>query len=232
MINNKRVLAIVPARGGSKRLPRKNILTIAGKPLIHWTIEAALNSKYIDEVLISTDDADIADVSSKYNISLPELRPSGLSTDQASTQDVILYTLQKFGGDFDIVVILQPTSPLRQSEHIDGAFELFIKNEAFSIVSVTPCEHPPIWSNTLPVDGSMGKFLNKDSNKRSQELDSYYRLNGAIYIYDVRKLISNGEMKYTNKTYAYKMCNRTSVDIDTQLDFDFASLLLNKATKY
>jgi N-acylneuraminate cytidylyltransferase len=139
LINNKRVLAIIPARGGSKRLPRKNILSIAGKPLIDWTIEAALSSEYVDEVYVSTDDQEIAGIASKHNISIPELRPRALSSDYASTQDVIFYTLENFGNEADIIVILQPTSPLRVAEQIDGAIKLFEKNNAFSVVSVTLC---------------------------------------------------------------------------------------------
>lgn len=229
MINNKRVLAIIPARGGSKRLPRKNILSIAGKPLIDWTIEAALSSEYVDEVFVSTDDQEIAGIASKHNISIPELRPRALSSDYASTQDVIFYTLENFGNEADIIVILQPTSPLRVAEQIDGAIKLFEKNNAFSVVSVTPCEHPPMWSNTLPENCSMEGFLDAASNKRSQDLDIYFRLNGAIYVYDVAKLNALGVMAYTSESYAYKMCHESSVDIDTQLDFDFAALLLNRA---
>lgn len=229
MINNKKVLAIIPARGGSKRLPRKNILPIAGKPLIDWTIEAALSSEHVDEVFVSTDDQEIADVASKHNISMPKLRPQALSSDYASTQDVIFYTLENFGNEADIIVILQPTSPLRVAEQIDGAIKLFEKKNAFSVVSVTPCEHPPMWSNTLPEDCSMEGFLDTASNKRSQDLGVYFRLNGAVYVYDVAKLKALGVMAYTSESYAYKMSHESSVDIDTQLDFDFAALLLNRA---
>ncbi|CAE6880905.1 Cytidylyltransferase [Vibrio sp. B1FIG11] len=119
MIDGKKVLAFIPARGGSKRLPRKNILPIAGKPLIGWSIDAAKGSEYIDDIFISTDDQEIADVAAGLGIPAPELRPEHLASDTASTANVLTYTLEKFGTDFDIVILLQPTSPLRTSQHID-----------------------------------------------------------------------------------------------------------------
>lgn len=228
MINGKRVLAIIPARGGSKRLPRKNILRLKDRPLIAWTIGAAQKSKYIDDISVSTDDQEIADVSSQFGIKVPELRPSELSTDSATTQSVLFHSLEKFGNNADIVILLQPTSPLRNEKHIDEAIELFEMKRAFSIVSVTPCEHPPEWANTLPNDGSMKNFMRPSDNKRSQELDCSYRLNGAIYIYDIKKLISIGNMKYTDETFAYKMSNISSIDIDNQLDFYMTEFILNK----
>ncbi|WP_051117228.1 cytidylyltransferase domain-containing protein, partial [Vibrio campbellii] len=185
MIDGKKVLAFIPARGGSKRLPRKNILPIAGKPLIGWSIDAAKGSEYIDDTFISTDDQEIADVAAGLGIPAPELRPEHLASDTASTANVLTYTLEKFGTGFDIVILLQPTSPLRTSQHIDQALELFIEKQAFSVVSVTPCEHPPLWSNILPDNGSMENFIRPEALKRSQDLGSFYRFNGAIYIFDV-----------------------------------------------
>lgn len=228
MINNRKVLAIIPARGGSKRLPRKNVLNIGGKPLISWTIEAALRSKYIDDIFVSTDDKDILNIASQYKLHVPELRPEVLSSDGATTNDVIFYTLKNFGDGAHIVIVLQPTSPLRETFHIDEAISLFELKTAFSVVSVTPCEHPPMWSNILPKDDSLGSFLSLNANKRSQDLGSYYRLNGAIYVYDVEKLLSIGEIAYKNDSYAYKMSNESSVDIDSVFDFDIANFFLSK----
>lgn len=226
MISDKKVMAIIPARGGSKRLPRKNVLPLNGKPLIAWSIEAAQQSKYIDTVFVSTDDQEIAEVSQKFGVDVPELRPEKLASDTATTQSVIFYTLDKFGKDVDIVLILQPTSPLRTAKHIDDAIEMLINKTAESIVSVTPCEHPPQWANTLPSNGSMGEFLRPEAFQRSQDLGDPYRLNGAIYVYDTIQLKERGEMVYTDKTFAYVMENRNSVDIDTKLDFEYAEFLL------
>ncbi|MEZ8150894.1 acylneuraminate cytidylyltransferase family protein [Vibrio splendidus] len=230
MINNKRILAVIPARGGSKRLPRKNVLPLAGKPLINWSIEAGKKSQYIDRVFVSTDDKEIADAACQLDVELPELRPAELASDTAKTEDVLLYSLDKFAPDVDIVVLLQPTSPLRTAEHIDEALELFMKNEAFSVVSVTPCEHPPLWSNTLPKDNSMGNFIRPEALSRSQDINQYYRLNGAIYIFDVKTLREYNEIRYTSDTYAYVMDNDVSFDIDTETDFDLAYFFMERAT--
>ncbi|NIY94310.1 acylneuraminate cytidylyltransferase family protein [Vibrio diazotrophicus] len=226
MINNKRVLALIPARGGSKRLPRKNILSLGDKPLIAWTIDAAKKSKYIDEVIVSTDDEEISDIAQCYGANVPELRPSFLSSDEATTQSVVFYTLDKFGVSTDILVLLQPTSPLRTYVHIDESIEMLLNNKAFSIISVTPCEHPPIWSNYLPSDNSMKDFLSSKSNKRSQDLGDFYRLNGALYVYDAKRLSIERDMQYKEDTFAYKMHNRYSVDIDTIEDLLYARFLL------
>lgn len=228
MLAGKKVIAIIPARGGSKRLPRKNILPLGGKPLIGWTIEAAQNSTYVDEIFISTDDQEIADVASQFGIITPELRPEELSTDTTTTQSVLFYTLERYGKDADIVVLLQPTSPFRTSDHIDQAIESLVEKSAFSVVSVTPCEHPPQWSNTLPDNYSMKDFLRLGDGKRSQDLGEAFRLNGAIYVYDLHRLLSIGEMAYREDTYAYKMPNGSSIDIDNKLDFDFADFMLSK----
>ncbi len=230
MINGKRVIAIIPARGGSKRLPRKNVLSLAGKPLIGWSIEAAQQSKYVDEIFVSTDDQEIADVASEFGINVPELRPIELATDTASSTDVLIYTLKKFGSQSNIIISLQPTSPLRTAKHIDEALELFITKGAFSVVSVTPCEHPPQWANILPEDGSMKDFI-QGNNKRSQDLGEYYRLNGAIYIYDVHELLNSGAILYIEDTYAYKMSNKYSVDIDNEFDFELAEYIIKLRTK-
>ena len=228
MIDTKKVLAIIPARGGSKRLPRKNVLPLAGKPLIGWSIDAAKNSKYIDQIFVSTDDKEIADVSSLFGIDVPELRPDHLASDTATTESVLTYTLEKFGKDVDIIVLLQPTSPLRTAQHIDEALDLFIKKQAFSVVSVTPCEHPPLWANTLPEDGTMGDFIRPEALKRSQDCGDFFRFNGAIYIFDVRKFMEYGEIRYTEESFAYLMENRVSFDIDQQLDFELTEFFMNK----
>ncbi|MEZ9003685.1 acylneuraminate cytidylyltransferase family protein [Vibrio splendidus] len=228
MIDTKKILAIIPARGGSKRLPRKNVLPLAGKPLIGWSIDAAKNSKYIDQIFVSTDDKEIADVSSLFGIDVPELRPDHLASDTATTESVLTYTLEKFGKDVDIIVLLQPTSPLRTAQHIDEALDLFIKKQAFSVVSVTPCEHPPLWANTLPEDGTMGDFIRPEALKRSQDCGDFFRFNGAIYIFDVRKFMEYGKIRYTEESFAYLMENRVSFDIDQQLDFELTEFFMNK----
>lgn len=227
MYNNKKIVAIIPARSGSKRLKNKNIMPINGKPLVSWTIEAAKNSKYIDEVFISTDSEDIYDIACSYNYEPIEMRPDYLSGDTTTTLDVLVYSIEKGLCNGDVLVLLQPTSPLRNQHHIDEALELYFESNAINVISVTPCEHSPLWSNTLPADMSMKNFLKIDKNLRSQDLDKYYRLNGAIYIYNVNSMMSNKGIEYDN-TYAFIMDRKSSVDIDCLDDFNLAEFYFMK----
>ena len=178
---NKTFLAIIPARGGSKRLPRKNILDLCGKPLISWSIEAALKSKYISKVVVSSDDEEILNISSNFGADIIK-RPYELANDTATTFDAIKHTINNL-EKYDYIVLLQPTSPLRNEKHIDEAIELLEEKQADGIVSVCEMDHSPLWSNTLPEDGNMRGFLREEIlNKRSQDLEKYYRLNGTIYM--------------------------------------------------
>jgi N-acylneuraminate cytidylyltransferase/CMP-N,N'-diacetyllegionaminic acid synthase len=221
MYQRKKVLAIIPARGGSKRLPRKNILDLNGKPLIAWTIDAALKSKYIDKTIVSTDDKEIADISTKYGAEVPFIRPAHLSTDTASSIDVVFHAvefLKKNNEQYDIVILLQPTSPLRTTKDINKALEM-LNNKTKAVISVCETDHPPLWSNTLPEDHSMKDFIRPEiKNKRSQDLPKFYRLNGAIYISEVNYLkINNGFLG--EQTKAFIMPRERSIDIDSLLDF-------------
>jgi N-acylneuraminate cytidylyltransferase len=228
MFGNKKVIAVIPARGGSKRLPRKNILPVGGKPLIGWTIEAAKKSKYVDELIISTDNQEIADVAGVFGVSVPYLRPESLSTDTATTQSVLLHTIEKYKRDADIVVLLQPTSPLRTSKHIDEAIELLENKGAFSIVSVTPCEHPPEWANTLLENHSMKNFVGLASSKRSQDFEQSYRLNGAVYVYNINKLKMYKDISLRDDSYAYIMKGEESIDIDNKIDMDMVEFFITR----
>ena len=227
MINGKTVLAVIPARGGSKRLPRKNVLPLGGKPLIVWTLEAALRSKYIDKIIVSSNDDEILKISLEAGVEIIQ-RPQELATDESSTFSAVEHIINEVDGNYDFTILLQPTSPLRTSEHIDEAFELFIKKNADAIISVAKMDHSPLWSNTLPKDRSMVNFLkNEVLNKRSQDLPTYYRLNGAIYICNIKKLILEKSFFLKKNTYAYQMERNVSVDIDDIYDFCFAETLIN-----
>lgn len=228
MIDDKKILAIIPARGGSKRLPNKNILPLAGKPLIQWTIEAALSSKYIDDVIVSTDCSEIAKISSESGAKVPYKRPDSLSDDNATTNDVILHALKNINIKYDVVVLLQPTSPLRSALDVNNAIELLVKKEAEGVVSVSPCEHSPLWSNEIPNNLSLGGFLPSSlKGKRSQDLPEYFRLNGAIYAYHIDAFIRDEGIFYSDKVYAYKMPTERSVDIDNFIDFSLAEVLID-----
>lgn len=227
MYKNKTFLAIIPARGGSKRVPRKNILKLKSKPLIAWSIEAGLNSKYIDKIVVSSDDREIIQISQNFNAETIE-RPSILASDTSTTFDTIKHTIDNF-EKYDYIVLLQPTSPIRNSQHIDEAIELLAKKNADAIVSVCEMDHSPLWSNTLNNSLSMKNFLKDDViNKRSQDLEKYFRLNGAIYICETRKLLKEKSFFLKENIFAYMMDRNSSIDIDEEIDFLLAGSILEK----
>ncbi|CAA6826974.1 MAG: N-Acetylneuraminate cytidylyltransferase (EC [uncultured Sulfurovum sp.] len=226
MLNEKTFLAIIPARGGSKRLPRKNILDLAGKPLIGWSIEAGLQSKYIDKVIVTSDHDEILDIADDFGSETIK-RPDALASDTATSFDAIKHTIENMDR-YDYVVLLQPTSPLRTAEHIDTAIELLERKKADAVVSVCEMDHSPLWSNTLPKDGNMNDFIrDKIRDKRSQDLEKFYRLNGAIYICDTNRLLDEKSFFLHDDIFAYCMDRESSVDIDEKIDFKFAEILIN-----
>ncbi|AJI46690.1 acylneuraminate cytidylyltransferase family protein [Francisella philomiragia] len=225
MISNPTFLAIIPARGGSKRLPRKNILPLMDKPLIAWTIEAAKKSKYINKIVVTSDDDEILNISKANGAEIIK-RPDELATDTATSFDAIAHSIKSL-EKYDYVVLLQPTSPLRDQEDIDDAIELLLDKSANAIISVCEVDHSPEWCNTLPENTDMSNFLPKSiSNKRSQDLSTYYRINGAIYICDSNMLLDNKGFFLSENIYAYIMPRKKSIDIDEQIDFEFAKVLI------
>lgn len=223
-------VAIIPARAGSKRLPGKNIKLLAGKPLIVWTIEAAITSNLFDVILVTTDSEEIANIARAAGASVPFLRPSELSTDTSSTNEVISHAvdwIEQNVGTVSCVTLLQPTSPLRTADDIAQAMNMYDTKQASAIVSVCQTEHPIQFCNTLPIDLSMAGFIKTQDNKRSQELEPSWRLNGAIYIFD-RKYVSNLTNLYEQNTFAYIMKRESSIDIDQELDFILAEIILSK----
>lgn len=225
MYKSKTFLAIIPARGGSKRLPRKNILDLAGKPLIAWTIAAGLKSKYIDKVIVTSDDDEILSIAQDSGSAVLK-RPNNLASDKATTFDTIKHAIEKINR-YDYIVLLQPTSPLRDQKHIDAAIELMLDRNADALISVCEMDHSPLWSNTLPEDGSMCNFLRDEVvNRRSQELETYYRLNGAIYICKTDKLLEEESFFLKNNVYAYIMDRKSSIDIDEEIDFKIADIIM------
>jgi CMP-N,N'-diacetyllegionaminic acid synthase len=228
MHKEKAFLAIIPARGGSKRLPRKNILDLNGKPLIAWSIEAGLNSKYVDKVVVTSDDREILDVADKYGAEII-IRPDDLASDMATTVDTVEHVLENIDS-YEYLVLLQPTSPLRTYKHIDEAIQLLEQKNADAIIGVCETDHSPLWTNTLPNSKSMDNFLSPEIiGKRSQDLDKHYRINGAIYICKTDKFIQEKTLFIKNNNYAYEMERSASVDIDNHIDFILAGLLLNEA---
>jgi len=226
---NKKFLALIPARSGSKRLKDKNILLLRGKPLIAYTIESAIKSGVFDKIIVSTDSSKIAEIAGKYGAEVPFIRPKELATDETSAVDVILHALQFLnnrGEKYDYFALLQPTSPLRTAEDILNAVNLLFEKNANSVVSVCEIEHSPLWMNTLPNDLSLEGFI-REKRKRRQDLPRFYRLNGAIYLASVGYFLREKDW-FKEKSYAYIMPRERSVDIDDYVDFKLAEVLIEE----
>jgi len=221
--SGKRYLAVIPARGGSKRLPGKNLMELNGCSLLGRTISAAEGHASISEICVTTDDDEIVGEAKKFGPYVHFKRPAELATDSAKSFDVLLHAIDWFqekGKFFDAVIFLQPTSPLRNAQHIREAIKLFESKEAKAVVSVCALEHPLEWCAPISENGGMESFgLSLDSQKRSQDLRQRYRLNGALYIYDISELKERGAFFYSEDTYAYEMGLAESVDVDTPDDF-------------
>jgi N-acylneuraminate cytidylyltransferase/CMP-N,N'-diacetyllegionaminic acid synthase len=224
------VLGLIPARGGSKGVPRKNIRELAGIPLITHSIQAARDATAIDSVVVSTDDGEIAEVAESHGARVPFMRPSELATDEAPTAPVIthaLETLHDAGEAYDAFVLLQPTSPLRTATDIDEAYSLYNDSESDSVISVYPT-YDTRWKYTP--EGA--KKLNyTDAGKRRQDRDPEYVINGAIYVTDVKQFFQTEET-ITGTTKMYEMTERESVDIDTPFDLWLAEQILTKWETY
>ena len=202
-----KTLAIIPARSGSKGLKDKNILEICGKPLLHYTLEAAVNSGIFDEIMVSTDSASYAEIAQKVTgVKVPFLRSKDTSHDTASTWSVVQEVLQNYheaGQDFDMFCILQPTSPLRTSVDIQKAFALYQQNQANSVVSVCELGHPLNICNTLPDDHSLVGFIQNPQKSSRQMNPTAYRLNGAIYICNTKNFLNICSVAFCSITYKH-----------------------------
>ncbi len=224
MYNNKKILAIVPARGGSKRIPYKNVKILKDKPLIAWTIEAAKKSACIDRLVLSSDDESIAKVAATYGCEIPFMRPDSLATDDATSADVVLHTLETLGKDlFDYVILLQPTSPFRSCEDIDGAIKACLSGNFSSLVSTRPVRENPSWMYCNNED----KLISVAEYLGSFAPSSWQILNGAIYVFHVQWFLKNISFM-DDKTCLYPMPWERSVDIDTTEDWQWAEFLANK----
>jgi CMP-N-acetylneuraminic acid synthetase len=219
-------IALIPARGGSKGLPGKNIRIFGNKPLIAWTIEAAINSKSVDRVILSSDDDEIISVSRKYGCEVPYKRKVALSEDSTSTIDVVLDALENISG-VSTLILLQPTSPLRNSEDIKNALSIYYRSGAKSCVSVTEASQSPYWMYSLCDQSKLVPLHNGVVIHRRQELKKAYSLNGAIYIVDVEWFKKQKAFIDAN-TVAFVMPQSRSVDIDTLDDFEYAEFLFQK----
>ena len=226
-----RCLAIIPARSGSKGLKDKNIKNLNGKPLLGYSVEAALNSHVFDTVMVSTDSERYAEVARQCGAEVPFLRSEFTSSDSASSWDAVKEVIANYksmGKVFDVVVLLQPTSPMRTGKDIVEAFEVFKEKNANAVISVCEVDHSPLWCNTLESGNSMINFANTSRpNGNRQMLDTYYRLNGAIYMLRT-SVLDNIDKLYADECYAYIMSRKSSVDIDNMDDFKYAEFLMQE----
>ena len=228
------MIAIIPARGGSKGLPGKNIKNLCGKPLIAYTIEAALKSKEIERVIVTTDSEEIAEIAKEYGAEVPFLRPAELAGDTSSAIDVYLhavsYLQEELGEKIDKFMVLLPTAPLRTTDNIEEAIKEFKEKKAKTLISVKEADTPISWYYQMD-DKSRIKSLGLDKDKavsNRQENRNYYIPNGAIYILDT-ELLKKERTYYCENTVAYIMDGKESVDIDNELDFMMAEVLLKNA---
>ena len=228
MKKENKILAIIPARAGSKGIKDKNIIDLNGKPLIAYSIEAAKKSKYIDRIVVSTDGEEIARVAKEWGADVPFLRPDYLASDTAKTIDAMVHcieTLKEMGEEYDYVVLLQPTQPLRKAKHIDEAIEQLISSGEESLVSISKVKDHPILIRTLDNTGHVVNLLNTSSTQRRQDFPDYYKVNGAIYINKLNENF-NLETSLNDNRLAYVMNEKYDVDIDELLDLKIAELML------
>ena len=226
MYNDKKIIGIIPARSGSKGLKDKNIKELCGKPLIAYTIEAAKQSGVFDYIMVSTDSENYAQIACEYGASVPFLRSEENSSDKSGSWDVVREVLANLKEKFDIVVLLQPTSPLRNAQYIKEALNLFFEKDADTVCSVCETPHPIFWCNTLDESLSMKEFIKREYDLPRQLLPKSYTLNGAIYICKSDNI--NCLDFYSSKSFAYIMDKNSSIDIDEELDFILCELVMKK----
>ena len=224
-----RNLAIIPARSGSKGLKDKNIKLMNGKPLLAYSIDAAKTSGVFGEIMVSTDSQKYADIAVENGANVPFLRSAENSSDNASSWDMVLEVIRRYreiGREFDTVCLLQPTSPLRTGDDIVGAYNLFREKDVDAVTSVCEVDHSPLWTMTLDADMMLTDFRKHITDTPRQKLDTYYRINGAIYI---RQIEYDGEIRLKDdRECAFIMDKQRSVDIDDSFDFAIGECLLQK----
>lgn len=230
MYKNKRILAVIPARGGSKGVPRKNIINVGGFPLIKYTIDCGKNSKYLDRVIVSTEDLFIKKIAEENGGDVPFLRPIELAEDTSKTIDCIVHvvdTLKNMKENYDYVVILQNTVPLRKSWHVDEAIEMLINSNEKSLVSISEVEEHPILMRTLNKDNTVKNLLHVNSTMRRQDFPKFYKVDGAIYIQKIDEDF-NLDTSLNDGKLGYVMDRKYTTDIDNYIDIKIVEYYLEK----
>jgi len=232
MINKKKVLAVILARGGSKGLPGKNSRMLNNIPLVGWPIQTALGSKYIDRVVVSTDDPGIAAIARAYGADVPFMRPAELAQDTSPSSDAVIHAITfcaQTDGDYDYVVLLEPTSPLTESADVDKAMEELIANEGLAIVGVSKVASThPVYCATIGTDKFLKPYQRDSFAKpiRRQDVDELYFFEGSLYISEVKKYLATHTF-YHEQTLAYRVPAWKSLEIDTLLDFMKIETVIN-----
>jgi len=226
------MIANIPARGGSKGLPGKNIKLLNGIPLIGHSIQTALKAKSISRVIVSTDDPEIAKRAQEYGAEVPFIRPKNLAEDNSMVMDAYIYTIDRLVNEskeeIESFVALLPTAPLRLSEDIDNAVSIFINNNADSVISVTEAPVPIEWYKKIDKNNLLSNYLPEpDAVSNRQELTQAFVPNGAIYVFHTEKLRETRQY-YMSRTYPYIMPRERSADIDDPLDFKWAEFLMQR----
>jgi len=222
-----KVLGLINARGGSKGIPNKNVKEIAGKPLIAWTIEAAAQSNKFEDIVVSTDDVDIATVAKVYGASVPFMRSAQLAADETPGIDPVLDALERLPG-FDAIMLMQPTSPLRNSADIVACINYAESKNVNSIVSVCESHYHPNWMFSITYDNVLKSYGEEKISSRRQDLKALYSINGAMY-FGLVDWLRDQRSFIDDHTHAYIMPPERSIDIDTPLDWKFAELLLGES---
>jgi len=218
------MLAIIPARGGSKGLPGKNLRKFNGEPLICVTIKEALKAERISQVIVSTDDEAIAKAARTCGAQVPFMRPSELASDHIKIIDTYLYTLERLneeGAAHEAFIVLLPTAPLRLAKHMDEAIALFKEKQADSVISVTESPFPVEWTRKVSQEGILSPYV-EDGNDNRQAYKKTYVPNGQIYVFNYKRLKETRNY-YMDKTYAYITDKRYYGDIDDEEDFELTA---------
>jgi len=222
------VVCVIPARGGSKGVPRKNIKPFAGKPLIAYTIEQSLQSEYIDRTIVSTEDREIANISRQYGAQVPFMRPDDLAGDQVATVDVLLHTInwleEEDKYNFDILVLLHTTTPLRAVKDIDSCIRLLVEEKADDVFSVTEAHRNPYFN--MVEEGSDGfvRLVKEGLYSARQFAPKVYDMNASIYVW-WKNILKEEKKIFLKKSKAYVMPKERSIDIDDDFDFKIAEFL-------
>ncbi|MCP3900210.1 MAG: acylneuraminate cytidylyltransferase family protein [Desulfobacteraceae bacterium] len=224
MFNEKKILAVIIARGGSKGVPRKNIKIAGGKPLIAWVIEAGKKSKYIDKLIVSSDDNEIISVAKRFGCEAPFVRPAEFARDKSTSDDVIIHALNNISG-FDYVMALQPTSPLINNEDIDGCIDFCVSSRAEFVVTVSEPDKSPYWTFTMGEDKKLFPvFEQKYFKQQRQQLPIVYIPTGAIKIAEVKSFLEHKSF-YSDPTLGYVIPKERSLDIDSEVDLKIFEII-------